>query len=93
MSTAPAQHQADRTALAHHVHTEPSEPGHRVGEVGVARGDELLGALLGHDRERDALGLDRRHGRVLDPLERPSMRMNGGEPTLRWTSDASAATA
>ncbi len=34
-------------------------------------GDELLGALLRHDRERDALGLDRRHLGVVGALEMP----------------------
>ena len=38
-------------------------PDDRVREVGLARGEELLGALLRHDRERDALGLDRRDRR------------------------------
>ena len=33
------------------------------------RRDELLGALLRHDRERDALGLDRRHRGVVGALE------------------------
>src|SRR6185436_17666879 len=42
---------------------------HRVREVGLARRDELLGALLGHDRERDPLGLDRRHLAVVEALE------------------------
>ena len=65
----PAQHEADRAALAHRVHTEAAEAGNRVREVGVARRDELLGALLRHDRERDALGLDRRHRFVVDALE------------------------
>ena len=63
------QHEADRAALAHHVDAEAADARHRVREVGFARRDELLGALLRHDRERDALGLDRRHRRVVDALE------------------------
>ena len=48
---------ADRAALTEHVHPEPADAAQRVGEVGLVRGDELLGADLGHDREGDALGV------------------------------------
>ena len=64
-----AQHETDRAALAHDVHTETAEARHRVGEVGLGAPDELLGALLRHDRERDPLGLDRRHRGEVGPLE------------------------
>ena len=63
------QHEADRAALAHHVHAEAAETGNGIGEVGLGRADELLGALLRHDRERDPLGLHRRDRCEVGPIE------------------------
>ena len=73
------------------VHAEAAEARHRVREVGVRRRDEFLGALLRHDRERDALGLDRRYRGEVDPLEtavdtderrRADLQMNVGRAAL-----------
>ena len=55
-----AEHEADGAALAEHVDPEAAEAGERVGEVGLVVVEELVGARLGHERERDALGVGRR---------------------------------
>jgi len=62
-----------------------------VREVGLGARDELLGALLRHDRERDAFGLDRRHRRDVGAVEvtvdadegrRADLDMDVGRPLL-----------
>src|SRR5205823_11606610 len=63
------RHEADRAALAHHVDAEATEARHGVGEVGFGTGDELLGPLLRHDRERNPLGLHGRHRGEIGPIE------------------------
>ena len=68
-------------------------PASGVGEVGLVVVEELVGPGLGHERERDALGVGRRDlARCSQGSRWPSTRRNGGEPTLMWTSEASRRT-
>jgi len=46
----PPQHQADRAALAEHVHPQPPQAGQGVSEVGFVLLFQLLPAMSGHDR-------------------------------------------
>ena len=81
-------------AIDEDVGAEPGEPGDLVGEVGVVPGGELARVLVGNDRLeqlRDG-SLDRAARRpVSSGWMRPSLRMSGGIPTVRWRSDAPAA--
>ena len=59
----PPEDEADRAALAEHVHPEAAQAGDAVGEVGLAAVHELVGPVLRHDREGHALGVGGRHER------------------------------
>ncbi len=65
----PPQHEPDRSALAEDVHPEAAEAGERVGEVGLVVIEELVGAGLRQERERDALGVGRRDRLAVPGLE------------------------
>ncbi len=63
------QHETDGSALAEDVDAEASEPGERVGEVGLVVVEELVGPGLGQQCERDPLGVRRRDRLAVPRLE------------------------
>ena len=83
------QDRADALAVHEDVDAEARQAGDLVGEVGVARGLELLAVVLGHDRPKevpDLLGR-KRSARFVRTMS-PSRRSIGISPLVMWRSEA-----
>ena len=84
---------AEALALEVGVDAEAREAGDRVREVDLPLRLEVLLLLGREDPVDERAGLLRRELVVVDEaLERPLTRMTGGEPAVRWRSDASRST-
>ena len=88
------QHEADRAALAHHVDAEAAEarrPSTRSRPRSIAMNSSARCFGMIANAMRSVSTGDTGSWSVRS--RRPSTRMNGGEPTLMWTSDAPRSTA
>ena len=80
-------------AIHEDVGAEPREPDDLVREVRVVPGGELARVLVGNDRPEELPQMVAGSSGAAPASSgcmRPSLRMSGGIPTVRWRSDAPA---